>query len=204
MSEKGTFLGNRLPPYMKTFSKNAGNISKNTFRLLIQLAVNLIEKRPIVDGALQKVEAQVGPIENLEQLFAGVFFLINTFLRQPSGSVKKELLADDLKELKLNDESVADLTSVLYGPKAAIWEKSLTSETPRWPSIQLLNWSLDMTVSESENKVFEPCLVLELELSNAEKHKFHMTIGQFHKLRHRVAALLAEMASLEKRSFFKQ
>ena len=62
--------------------------------------MNLIEERPIIDGALQKIESQVGAIENLEQLFAGVYFLINTFLRQPSGTFKQEDVAEDLKELK--------------------------------------------------------------------------------------------------------
>lgn len=62
--------------------------------------MNLIEDRPIIDGALQKIESQVGAIDNLEQLFAGVYFLIITFLRQPSGTFKQENIAEDLKELK--------------------------------------------------------------------------------------------------------
>jgi hypothetical protein len=69
-------------------------------RCFSAVAVNLIEERPIIDGALQKIESQVGAIENLEQLFAGVYFLINTFLRQPSGAFKQEDVAEDLKELK--------------------------------------------------------------------------------------------------------
>lgn len=142
MSDRGTYLGTRLPPYMKVFVKNIPNVSKNAFRLMVQrkspnyvvvtktddyahfikhiaiigrphyliiffqihllsaVAVNLIEERPIIDGALQKIESQVGAIENLEQLFAGVYFLINTFLRQPSGTFKQEDVVDDLKELK--------------------------------------------------------------------------------------------------------
>ncbi|XP_065352399.1 COMM domain-containing protein 5-like [Cloeon dipterum] len=204
MNDRGTFLGHRLPPYMRHFAKTAPSVSKNTFRLLVQLAVNLIEKRPIVDDALQKVEGQVGAVENLEELFAGVFFIINTFLRLPAGKVKKDQLAEDLKELNLNEESVADLTSVLFGPKRANWELSLAADTPRWPSIQTLNWNLDMAISQSESKVFEPCIALELELSDGKKYKFHVSLAQFHTLRHRVAALLAEISSLEKRAFFKQ
>jgi hypothetical protein len=65
----------------------------------------LIEERPIIDGALQKIESQVGAVENLEELFAGVYFLINTFLRQPQGTFKQDTVSEDLKELKYEDRN---------------------------------------------------------------------------------------------------
>jgi hypothetical protein len=36
MSDRGTYLGTRLPPYMKVFVKNIPNVSKNAFRLMVQ------------------------------------------------------------------------------------------------------------------------------------------------------------------------
>jgi hypothetical protein len=52
--------------------------------------------------------------------------------------------------------------------------------------------------------VLEPSLLFELQLSTGEVHKFCAPISKFHLLRHTVAALLADMATLEKRSFFKK
>lgn len=124
----------------------------------------------------------------------------------------------------MNDECIADLTSVLFGPKRDSLEKSLARRTPQLPTIKTLDWRLDMIISErwivcvnmkenvikkffccfSEMKVFEPCLLFEIQLSDGKVHRFHVSLSQFHKLRHRVASMLSEMASLEKRSFLKQ
>jgi hypothetical protein len=59
-----------------------------------------LENRPIADGALQKIQSQVGPVEHIEELFAGIYFLIRSFLWLPTGSVKQEVFQDDLRGLK--------------------------------------------------------------------------------------------------------
>lgn len=205
MGEKSSFLGTRIPSQsMKIFSKHIQNISKNAFRLIIQLAVNTLEDRPIADGALNKIQSQVGQVEDIEELFAGIYYLMSTFLWFPAGTVKVESFKEELRELKFSEECVTDLTSVLYGPKRQNIDNILTLHEPHLPRLTSLTWRLDIVISSScVSRILEPSIMFKLHVSTGQTYIFHVPISKFHQFRHQVSLLLSDMAALEQRSFFK-
>ncbi|KAF4524763.1 hypothetical protein B566_EDAN012384 [Ephemera danica] len=205
MGEKTSFLGTRiLPQSMKIFSEHIKNISKNAFRLLIQLAVNTLEDRPIADGALNKIQSQIGQVEHIEELFAVIYFLMSTFLWLPPGTVKVESFKEELRELKLNEECITDLASVLYGPKRQNLDNILTLREPHLPRISSLTWRLDIIISSScVSRVLEHSIMFKLHVSTGQTYIFHVPISKFHQFRHQVAMILSDMTALEQRSFFK-
>jgi hypothetical protein len=67
---------------------------------MFAVVVNTLENRPIADGALHKIQSQVGQVECIEELYAGIYYLIRAFLWLPPGTIKIEVFKENLRELK--------------------------------------------------------------------------------------------------------
>ncbi|KAG1714426.1 COMM domain-containing protein 5 [Nymphon striatum] len=109
-----------------------------------------------------------------------------------------------LAEPSIPADFANDLASVVYGSKRKDIDAHSKATSPSVPSLDQVRWRVDVTISTSHlNRVLEPCVLMELNLTDGSKHTFEVPVTKFHKLRHDVAQLLREMEDLEKRSIFK-
>nr|CAD7200244.1 unnamed protein product [Timema douglasi] len=83
--------------------------------------------------------------------------------------------------------------------------------------LEKLRWRIDVTISSRYDiygmdqrssssilvsvlsRVLEPCLLLEMTLSNGRKEVFEVSLAKFHQVRYHVTSLLNEMENIEKR-----
>ncbi len=66
------------------------------------------------------------------------------------------------------------------------------------PSISDVDWRVDVAVSTTAlSRVFKPCIIMSLTLSDSTIHTFECSIEKFHTLRYNVAKLLKAMQDLE-------
>ncbi|XP_046393398.1 COMM domain-containing protein 5-like [Ischnura elegans] len=210
--DNSLFPSTRIPLAVKLLSKNIDGISKNCFRLLLQLVVNAIEGRVTQDGCLDKIrkqcllqKGQQAP-DNLDELFAGLHAVVHAFLRLEPGSLKSEIFESDLRDLKFSEECIADMVGVLYGPKRASFDVALLREpsTPHLPRVERMQWRVDVIISSNTlSRVLEPSIQMRMVTSDGGVIYFTASIARFHQMRHAVAAALREMGHLEQKSLLK-
>ncbi|XP_071455339.1 COMM domain-containing protein 5 [Hetaerina americana] len=210
--EISLFPSTRVPLAVKLLGKSIEGISKNAFRLLLQLVVNAIEGRVTQDGCLDKIrrqcqiqKGQQAP-DNLDELFAGLHAIVHAFLRLEPGSLKPEIFENELKDLKFSEECISDMVGVLYGPKRASFDAALLREpsTPHLPRMERMQWRVDVIISSNAlSRVLEPSIQVRMTMTDGSIVYFTASISRFHQLRHAVAAALREMGHLEQKSLLK-
>lgn len=71
------------------------------------------------------------------------------------------------------------------------------------PSITSMTWRVDVILSSSSvNQVMQPCVILQLGLSDGTFHTLELPIRAFHDLRFRLAEGLHAMNKLEANYLF--
>ncbi|XP_038063090.1 COMM domain-containing protein 5-like [Patiria miniata] len=203
-SDRTPFTGPRTPMEVKMMVKCLKNVEKDTFRKLLKAAVSLIEGNDVLESTFSSLASDKLSQEVLGTVFAGICTLLRCALRLPVTSLKPEIFKEDLKELRVPKEFVADFSSAVYGAKRSSLEAALVKNRSRLPTLDRLRWRLDVGISTSAlNRVLEPTILMETTLSNGSIHNFEVPVSKFHELRYSVAYVLKEMEELEKRSILK-
>jgi hypothetical protein len=76
--------------------------------------------------------------------------------------------------------------------------------TPQYPRIKRVNWRVDVSISTSSlSKTMEPCVLVQLNLTDDRLVCFEIALVNFHVLRFNVALVLKEMDDLLNRQIFR-
>ncbi|XP_064608828.1 COMM domain-containing protein 5-like isoform X2 [Liolophura sinensis] len=172
-ADRTLFVGPRIPREIKAMSKPLTNLDKATFRKLLQMIVAAMEGNDI--GAKQFKDLQNDKLteETLTMIYTGLYTLVEQALRQPQTSLKSDVFAEDLKELRIPEDFIADIASAVFGARRSKIEDYSLHNRPRLPKLENFSWRVDVGISTSAlNRVLEPSVMMQMTLSDGKIHMF--------------------------------
>ncbi|XP_025894807.1 COMM domain-containing protein 5-like [Nothoprocta perdicaria] len=199
----GGFLGARVPAEVEAMARAARDVDRETFRRLLKVAVNALEGKDCKESVKQIAESSNLSEEQLAFLISGMYTLLREALRLPLSTLKQEVFKEDLKELKIPEDFIADFSSVVFGNRRPVFEGTALTRS-RLPSVQDFKWRVDVAISTSSlARALQPSILMLMKLSDGTAHRFEVPVAKFQELRYNVALILKEMNDLEKRSILK-
>ncbi|GFS46606.1 COMM domain-containing protein 5 [Trichonephila inaurata madagascariensis] len=203
-SERTLFLGPRIPNHVKSLGKNLNNIKKPVFRQMVKLAMLDFEGKPVNSDMYVAIKKAVQDTCNVDIIYGALYTLLKCALSFPETSLKQDIFKEDLHELGINGEYIEDLTNVVYGQRRSSIFANFNNIAPHLPKLSNFSWRIDVAISTSTlNRVLEPAIVMEVQLSDGRRETFEVHPSQFHRLRFAVATLLKEIENLEMKSILK-
>ncbi|XP_015924377.1 COMM domain-containing protein 5 [Parasteatoda tepidariorum] len=203
-SERSLFLGPRIPNHTKSLNRLLQNINRNIFRQLLKLAVQDFEGKQVNPQRYLAIKDASDDNCEIDVIYGALLYLLKCALSFPGGTLKPDIFKEDLRELKITDDYIEDLSNVVYGSRCSANVDDSKCIIPRFSKLEILRWRVDVAISTSSlSRVLEPTLIMELKLINGQKEIFEVTPSQFHRLRFAVAALLKEIECLEMRNVLK-
>ncbi|GFT82467.1 COMM domain-containing protein 5 [Trichonephila clavipes] len=203
-SERTLFLGPRIPNHVKSLGKNLNNIKKPVFRQMVKLAMLDFEGKPVNSDMYVAIRKAVQDTCNVDIVYGALYTLLKCALSFPDTSLKQDIFKEDLHELGINGEYIEDLTNVVYGQRRSSIFANFNNIAPHLPKLSNFSWRIDVAISTSTlNRVLEPAIVMEVQLSDGRRETFEVHPSQFHRMRFAVATLLKEIENLEMRSILK-
>lgn len=199
-----SFLGGRVPPEIESMSKNLKDLDQDTFRKLLKAVVAALEGKDSRDALRSVAQSCSVPPEKLSHVIAAMHRLLSEALRIPTASLKPESFKEDLRDLKIPEEFISDLSSVVFGSRRAALEAAAAQSDPRLPSLQEFKWRVDVAISTgSVSRALQPSVLMQMRLSDGSVQQFQVPVSKFQELRYNVALILKEMNDLEKRNILK-
>ncbi|XP_055950428.1 COMM domain-containing protein 5-like [Argiope bruennichi] len=203
-SERTLFLGPRIPNYVKSLGKNLNNVKKPVFRQMIKLALLDFEGRGVNPEMYTAIKKATQDTCNVDVVYGALYALLKCALNLPEASLKQDIFKEDLHELGIGEDYIEDLTNVVYGQRRTSIIANFNNIAPHLPKLKHFKWRIDVAISTSTlNRVLEPAIVMEVQLSDGRRETFEVHPSQFHRLRFAVATLLKEMENLEMKSILK-
>lgn len=204
LGKDSSFLGGRVPPEIDSMSKNLKDLDQDIFRKLLKAVVAALEGKDSRDSLRSVAENCSVPPEKLSHIIAAIHRLLSEALRIPTASLRQESFKEDLRDLKIPEEFISDLCSVVFGSRRALLEAAAAQSDPRLPSLQELQWRVDVAISTgSVSRALQPSVLMQMRLSDGSVQQFQVPVSKFQELRYNVALILKEMNDLEKRSILK-
>ncbi|KAJ7325730.1 regulation of RNA metabolic process [Desmophyllum pertusum] len=107
---------------------------------------------------------------------------------------------DGLLQRLQSDTVTEDTLSCLYAGLYSLLRSAL-----RLPQTSLKpeQFKADLVELNALNRVLEPSVLMELNLSDGKIHAFEVSSAKFHELRYNVAYMLKEMEDVEKKNILK-
>ncbi|XP_007242402.3 COMM domain-containing protein 5 isoform X1 [Astyanax mexicanus] len=204
MAEHVGIFGGRIPAEVETLSKDLKDLDKELFRKILKVVVSAVEGKDCGEAMVEIGESGSLSEEKLSRIVSGLFKLLREALRFPGSSVKQEGFKEDLRELRISEEFIADIASVVFGNRRSALDAAVTQRGPRLPSLMEFRWRVDVAISTSSlARALQPSVLMQLKLSDGNIHRFEVPVSKFQELRYNVALILKEMNDLEKRSILK-
>nr|CAD7408462.1 unnamed protein product [Timema poppensis] len=178
------------------------------------VALDSIKQQPAQDGALEEARAVIGSYQETYELYSEIVRMVHACLQSPQYPLTMDTLKTQVKDSKLPEVTWKDLITLVNG------EQRYCANTFHL-KLEKLRWRIDVTISSRYDiygmdqrssssrlvsvlsRVLEPCLLLEMTLSNGRKEVFEVSLAKFHQVRYHVTSLLNEMENIEKRKLFK-
>lgn len=203
-AERTSFVGARIPQEIKRLPKTLKQLDRQTFRKILRVLAQSLEGSDGVDESYSCIPSKAITEETVAIVFSGLDKLVQCALRQPAGSLKKEIFCDDLVQIGIQEEFIADLANTVFGPKQEALRQSALDSCPRLPGLDNLRWRVDVAISTSSlSRVLEPTVTMEMTTSDGKVHRFEVGVRELQLLRYNVAEVLKEMGGLEGRSILK-
>ncbi|KAI8799058.1 COMM domain-containing protein 5 [Biomphalaria glabrata] len=202
--DRTSFVGTRIPPEIQGMIKHLAKLDKVTFTKILKVVVGAILGSEISPQSLKSIIKDNITEEVFAFLYCGIDKLVKQAMKIPSTSLKQEYFIQDLQELQIPAEFHEDLVSCVFGSVRSQLDQHLVSARPRLPSLDHLDWRVDVTISTGVlNRVLVRGVTMDMTLSDGSIKSFEMTVSKFQDLRFQVASVLSEMEKLEKRSILK-
>ncbi|XP_049340022.1 COMM domain-containing protein 5 isoform X2 [Astyanax mexicanus] len=115
MAEHVGIFGGRIPAEVETLSKDLKDLDKELFRKILKVVVSAVEGKDCGEAMVEIGESGSLSEEKLSRIVSGLFKLLREALRFPGSSVKQEGFKEDLRELRISEEFIADIASVVFG-----------------------------------------------------------------------------------------
>ncbi|XP_072252321.1 COMM domain-containing protein 5 [Leuresthes tenuis] len=199
-----SFLGGRIPPEIESMSRNLKDVDQELFRKLLKAVVGALEGKDCREMMRSVAESSVIPQERLSHIIAGMHRILSEAIRIPTSLLKQEAFKEDLRELRIPEDFIADFSSVVFGNRRAALEAASSQSDPHLPTIEEFKWRVDVAISTSSlARALQPSVLMQMKLSDGRFHRFEVPVSKFQELRYNVALILKEMNDLEKRSILK-
>ncbi|KAI1903075.1 hypothetical protein AGOR_G00023470 [Albula goreensis] len=204
MADRTSFLGGRIPTEVEIMAKHLKDLDKDLFRKILKVVVNSIEGKDCRDSMKSVADTCTLSEEQLSHIIAGIYVLLKEALRLPTSSLKQEVFKEDLRDLRISEEFIADFASIVFGNRRATLEAVATQQGPRLPTIEDFRWRVDVAISTSSlSRALQPSILMQMKLTDGNSHRFEVPVSKFQELRYNVALILKEMNDLEKKSILK-
>ncbi|KAF4085584.1 hypothetical protein AMELA_G00096940 [Ameiurus melas] len=198
------FWGGRVPREVVSMAKQLKDLDKQLFRQILKVVVNALEEKECSVSMADIAEDNSLPEEKLSDIVSGMYELLKEALRLPSSSVRQESFEEDLRELRISEEFIADFSRIIFGNGRPALDASVTQHGPRLPKLEQFRWRVDVAISTSSlSRALQPTVLMQLKLSDGNLHQFEVSMSKFQDLRYNVALILKEMNDLEKLSVLK-
>ncbi|XP_014348694.1 COMM domain-containing protein 5 isoform X2 [Latimeria chalumnae] len=203
-NDRTSFLGSRIPLAVETMAKSLKDLDKEIFRKTLKAVVNAIEGKDCRELMRNISENAKLSEEQLSFIISGMYTLLREALRLPTSTLKQEIFKEDLKELGIQEEFIADFASVIFGNRRSVLEAATLQQGTRLPAILDFKWRVDVAISTSSlARSLQPSIMVQMKLSDGRVQCFEIPVSKFQELRYNVALILKEMNDLEKRSVLK-
>uniref|UniRef100_A0A7M4EE78 COMM domain-containing protein 5 n=2 Tax=Crocodylus porosus TaxID=8502 RepID=A0A7M4EE78_CROPO len=200
----GGFLGARLPAAVGAMARSLRQLDRDIFRRLLAVTVSALEGNDCKDSVRRIAENADLSEQQLAVLISGMYTLLREALRLPLPTFKQEVFKEDLKDLRIPDDFIADFASVVFGNRRPVLETTTLKQANSLPRVKDFQWRVDVAISTSSlARALQPSILMLLKLSNGEAHRFEVPVAKFQELRYNIALILKEMNDLEKRSVLK-
>lgn len=204
LTDRTPFFGVRVPEEVKGMAKCLKQMDKATLRKMLQVTVGYLEGKTVDYTQFQELESGDLTEETVAIIYSGLLKLLRMALRIPQTSLKQEYFKEDLLDIKIPEDFIPDIASVVFGSRRPCIDTNAMNCRPQLPKLDLLRWRVDVGISTSVlNRVLEPTVMMQMTLSDGRRHSFEVPIAKFHELRYNVSSVLKEMEDLEKRSILK-
>lgn len=200
-AKDSTFLGGRIPQEIEAMSKKLKDVDQDTFRKILKAVVSALEGKDCRDVMRSIAETSTVTEEKLSHIVAGMYRLLTEAILIPVSSLKQEAFKDDLRELRIPEDFIADFASAVFGNRRTALEAVASKRDPHLPSMEDFRWRVDVTISTSSlARALQPSILMQMKLSDGTSQRFEVPVSKFQELRYNVALILKEMNDLEKRS----
>lgn len=204
MGEHVGIFGGRIPAEVEILSKDLKDLDKELFRKILKVVVNAVEGKDCSEAMVEISQGGSLSEEKLSRTVSGLYKLLREALRLPCSAIKQEGFKEDLRELRISEEFIADFASVVFGNRRSALDAAVTQRNPRISSLEEFRWRVDVSISTSSlARALQPSILMQLKLSDGNIHRFEVPVSKFQELRYNVALILKEMNDLEKRSILK-
>ncbi|XP_063793425.1 COMM domain-containing protein 5 isoform X1 [Pseudophryne corroboree] len=203
-NDRASYLGARIPPEVEAMVKHLKDLDIDVFRKILKAVVGALEGKNSREAL--KVIQQTTSVseEQLGYIISGAYTLLRVALRLPVSTLKQEVFKEDLKDLRIPDDFIADFANIVYGNRRPILEDAALKQGIRLPTVEDLRWRVDVAISTSSlSRALQPSILMQMKLSNGESHRFEVPVAKFQELRYNVALILKEINDLEKKSILK-
>ncbi|MGH0179594.1 UNVERIFIED_CONTAM: hypothetical protein FKN15_016420 [Acipenser sinensis] len=203
-SDRTGFLGARIPSEVEVMTKHLKDLDKEMFRKILKAVVSALEGKDCRESMTAIAEHGNLSEEQLSYIIAGMYTLLKEALRLPASSLKQEVFKEDLRDIRIAEEFIADFASVIFGSRRAVLESAAAQQGTRWAGIADFRWRVDVAISTSSlARALQPSILMQMKLTDGNAHRFEVPVSKFQELRYNVALILKEMNDLEKRSVLK-
>ncbi|KAF5907685.1 COMM domain-containing protein 5-like, partial [Clarias magur] len=152
-------------------AKHLKDVDKQLFRQIIKVVVNALEEKECSVSMTDILENNALPEEKLTNIVSGMYELLRGALRLPPASIKQESFEEDLRELRICEEFIADLSSVVFGNGRPAFDA--LQHGPRLPTFKKIRWRVDVAISTSSlSRALQPTILMQLKLSDGNLHQF--------------------------------
>ncbi|KAK1148885.1 COMM domain-containing protein 5-like isoform X1 [Acipenser oxyrinchus oxyrinchus] len=199
-SDRTGFLGARIPSEVEVMTKHLKDLDKEMFRKILKAVVSALEGKDCRESMTAIAEHGNLSEEQLSYIIAGMYTLLKEALRLPASSLKQEVFKDDLRDIRIAEEFIADFASVIFGSRRAVLDSAAAQQGTRRAGIADFRWRVDVAISTSSlARALQPSILMQMKLTDGNAHRFEVPVSKFQELRYNVALILKEMNDLEKK-----
>ncbi|XP_063793426.1 COMM domain-containing protein 5 isoform X2 [Pseudophryne corroboree] len=114
-NDRASYLGARIPPEVEAMVKHLKDLDIDVFRKILKAVVGALEGKNSREAL--KVIQQTTSVseEQLGYIISGAYTLLRVALRLPVSTLKQEVFKEDLKDLRIPDDFIADFANIVYG-----------------------------------------------------------------------------------------
>ncbi|KAL1261255.1 hypothetical protein QQF64_006520 [Cirrhinus molitorella] len=202
MTDAVSLFGGRVPAEVEQLPKQLKNLDRDTFTQMLSAVVKAIDGQDCCESLRVISESGLISEESFNHVMAGLYTLLKEALCLPS--LRQEVFNDDLRTLRVSEEFIADMSSVVFGSRQSSVNVSDTHRGPTLAKIEDFKWRVDVAISTSSlSRALQPSILMQMKLSDGHLHRFEVPVVKFQELRYNVSLILKEMNDVEKRSILK-
>ncbi|XP_048032783.1 COMM domain-containing protein 5 isoform X2 [Megalobrama amblycephala] len=175
MSESVSVFGGRVPAEVELLWKHLKNLKRDTFTQILRAVVDAVDGQDCCEAVREISESGFVSEESLNHVMAGLYALLKEALCLPA--LRQEVFNEDLRALRIPEEFLADVSSVVFGNRQTSMNVSDRHQGPSLAKLEEFKWRVDVAISTRyrSNDYFIDICRTEIALSVATLADNEMT-----------------------------